>query len=269
MIEENSNSFPNQWKDYSLDYKCILIYHGFMMILFLFGDKISISIQITIVALLLISIIIFSIKYRIRIRWNWPGVEVKNTFYAVIIITLGLFFFFSSINSYPLFKSQSFPWYAAGFGIILFQVLNVLNITAYSKEKFELKSDKTENVKKIENSTLIENRNDSVNVSFVKYLIYILSFLLWVTGISYFWLRDRISNNDNSDDFTKFITEITNIFSKLLGIENSSPDIFLKSILSYGIILLSISIFIIHFIFGIKIISNIPTIKEYLRKKEK
>ncbi|PKA10849.1 hypothetical protein CH372_17350 [Leptospira meyeri] len=267
MSEDNSNSFPNQWKDYSLDYKCMFIYHGFMMILFILGDKISINIQFTIVALLLISIILFSIKYRIRIRWKWPGVEVKNTIYAIMIIILGLFFFFSSINSFPPFKSQTFPWYSAGFGIILFQVLNVLNITAYYKDKFELKTDKTANFIKFENSPLKENQNDNVNVSFIKYLIYFFSFFLWVTGISYFWLRDRISHNDNSEGIAKFIIEITNKFSKFLGITNTSPDVFLKSILSYGIILLSISIFIIHFIFGIKIISNVPTIKEYLRKK--
>jgi hypothetical protein len=114
-----------KWKDMSVDFRLMFVYHGSMMLMFLVGQAgLSVRMELQLTGLLAVVLIAISIKHRRQTNWRWPGVKASNVIYAVGSLALVAFFLFAGTPLFPPLIGAALPWYLAGLGIGTFGVLS-------------------------------------------------------------------------------------------------------------------------------------------------
>src|SRR5260370_42424576 len=108
-----AGDYPKQWKDMSLEFKLMYVYHGCMMVLFITGGAFSIRQELVFTGVLLFLLTSFSIRHRRSSGWRWQGVKSKNLLMAVGGVSLiGEFLF--AVNHLFTPSNQIFlPWLQA------------------------------------------------------------------------------------------------------------------------------------------------------------
>ncbi len=158
--EENNDEI----KDISLDFKLMFVYHIAMMLLFgtrIVDDSIN---QALFALVLFVALVFISALHKIRERWKWPGISILILPSALLNVTFIYSFLafagytmnpefvlpnLQSINltvliteswasiitaaSYPAMT----PWYLAGIGIGVFNLLSNLKLVTSKKSEFE------------------------------------------------------------------------------------------------------------------------------------
>jgi hypothetical protein len=128
--------YPRQWKDMSLEFKLMFVYHGCMMALFITGGAFTLRQELTFASVLVFVLTSVSIKHRRSAGWRWQGLQTKNLLIAAGGIALMGVFLYAATPLFPPSNPRALPWYLAGFGIVAFNVLHALRLVLLPKLLF-------------------------------------------------------------------------------------------------------------------------------------
>jgi hypothetical protein len=128
--------YPRQWKDMSLEFKLMFVYHGCMMALFITGGAFTLRQELTFAAVLVFVLASVSIRHRRSAGWRWQGLQTKNLLIAAGGIALMGVFLYAATPLFPPSHPRALPWYLAGFGIVAFKVLQALRLVHPSEAAF-------------------------------------------------------------------------------------------------------------------------------------
>jgi hypothetical protein len=103
-----AGDYPKQWKDMSLEFKMMFVYHGCMMFLFMTGGAFSVHQELMLTGVLLLLLTWISLDHRGSTGWRWQGVKPKNLFFAAggAVLTGALLY-----SATPLFPPQTQDFY--------------------------------------------------------------------------------------------------------------------------------------------------------------
>lgn len=263
MFEIDDSKFPARWNEMSLDYKLFIVFHGCMMILFATSGHFPIFFQIRFVSTLACVLAVISIVHRKRNKWHWPGVGIKGAFAALVSLALGLFFLGSVIPRISPLSPRIFPWFAAGGGIILGEVLFLLNVVCLSKKEFLRHcGDKVSEEPQASNLPQEPQWKRTVRTLFGLYFL-----AVWIVGVSFFWKFD-IAFRDGSPKPTRTQTETLDDHRERVYVTPEEKRIvsFLESAAMLGVPSALLIGFFLHFVAGVKLIPNAPTLQKFVRK---
>ncbi len=159
--EQNKENNP---KNMALDFKLMFVYHIAMMVLF--GTRIvdSAASQALFALVLFMVLVLISVVHKSRAQWKWPGIGILGLLSALLsVVFVYAFFSFAAYSMnpdfvFPDFQSISFidliseswsviitaasfpviaPWYLAGIGIGVFNLLTSLKLVTTKKSEFE------------------------------------------------------------------------------------------------------------------------------------
>jgi hypothetical protein len=125
-----------QWKDLSLDFKLMFVYHGCMMVLFVTGGAFSSRQELILTGVLLSMLTALSVRHRRSAGWRWQGVKTKNVLMAAAGIVLIGVFLYAATPLFPPSNPRFLPWFLAGFGIGAFNVMRALRLVYASEVEF-------------------------------------------------------------------------------------------------------------------------------------
>jgi hypothetical protein len=120
----------------SLDFRLMMLYHGCMMALFLFGGNLSVYRELQIAGIVLVALLVISLRYRRQQNWRWPAIRRLDILRAAGGGVLTAVFLFAATPLFPPSDSRALPWYLAGLGIGVFNILCLLNLVCLSKADF-------------------------------------------------------------------------------------------------------------------------------------
>jgi hypothetical protein len=261
---------PKSWKDLSLDFRLMFVYHGSMMVLFMSGGLLSVRQQLLATAPLVVILVSLSLRYRRSMNWRWPGARPKDVLSAVGILVLAVTFDFAAIPLFPLSDPRFLPWHLAGIGIAAFGVLCALKVIQVSNADF---------LKECEPAGAIDFPSESTAETIPVAPIdpiwkratragYSLSFFL--VGIAFmtsFYLFG-VAFRDGSPRPTPTQTEPLNNHGQIVYIPQSQKNLIdsLQTVASIGIPSVLALGLILHFLLGVKLYPNAPTLEEWRKR---
>ena len=130
-----NEDYPRKWKDMSLEFKLMFVYHGCMMVLFIAGGAFTTKQELFITGTLVVVITTLSLRHRRSIGWRWEGVETKHLAMVIGSVALLAFFLHSATPLFPPSNPRFLPWYLAGFGIGTFNILAILKLVRTSESQ--------------------------------------------------------------------------------------------------------------------------------------
>jgi hypothetical protein len=177
----------------SVEMRMMFLYHICMMVLFVSGGSLSKSQELIVAGALLAVFTAVSLRRRSEKHWHWrrPGNIAFLT--AVGGALLIAFFLYAPGPLFPATNSRFLPWYLAGFGIGLFNLLSGLNLVQSTEAEFqsmcgdEVSSSPSASVPSPLLSAPSEQRWKTVARGAFK--VYFLA--VWLVGVSFFYVYGR------------------------------------------------------------------------------
>jgi hypothetical protein len=264
-----SENYPRKWRDMSFDYKLMFVYHGCMMLLFAGGGFFTTRQELVFVAVLVPSLTTLSLRHRSQVGWRWQGVSNKEIFLALGEVILVVVFLYAATPLFPPRTPQALPWYLAGAGIGAFGLLGALNLARGSEAQFL--ADCHEPVLSPEPAPPIAPDNSSsAEPSWHRLVRAIYSILFFATWLSFviFFYSDGVAIRDGSSSPTPTRTDSITEHGRAVYITPAQKLLHdrLQTVPFIGIPLLLASGAILHFLVGVKLFPNAPTLAEYLRR---
>jgi len=271
LFEAPKSNYPQKWKDYSLDFRLMFVYHGCMMVLFFAGEFLSTQYEILIAALTAAVLVSVSVRHRREMNWRWKGATTASVLRAAggMVLT-GLFLFAGT----PLFSPKDhrfLPWYLAGIGIAVFGILAALNVVEFSKDEF-LKSCHRQGTEPSNLATAAISPAvpaDPVEPSWKRILrgaLMLFFLIVWLDGVaSFYFFGVAFRNGSPVAAATK--TEPLDDHGRTVFVSKDQKILVddLQTAMSIGIPMIFVLGFIVHFIVGVKLIPNAPTFREWRR----
>jgi hypothetical protein len=118
----------------SFDFRLFFGFHVCMMALMVF--RAGIVSQMVVICAAALTALVLSIRNRRRSGWKWPRTSWKKAVGVLAVVAPGLLFLGAALPGKTVFDPRLFPWLSAGGGILLFGILNGLNIVHKSEEEF-------------------------------------------------------------------------------------------------------------------------------------
>jgi hypothetical protein len=263
-----NEDYPRKWKDMSLEYKLMFGFHICMMVLFAtqgISNKLTEKQQILFVIAIAAAILVLSVRHRRAIRWKWQGVAIKDVAWAAVTVVLGGVFFYSASSWFSPLNPRFLPWYLAGLGIAIFNTLNALKLVRTSEAQMMADAQR--------GSTSPESHADPepfepVWRRAVRAIYYCVFFLVWLAGVGSFYLSGK-TYRSGSPSPTVTQTEpmsehgSTVYITRMQKLEVDE----LQTISFIGIPVILASGFILHFLTGVKLFPNTPTLAEWRAKR--
>lgn len=259
-----ADGYPKRWKDMSLELKLMFVYHGCMMVLFFIGGAFSLGQELMLTVVLLAVLISISIKHRRSINWRWQGVKPKSFVSAVAGVALMAVFLYAAT---PLFSPKDprfLPWYLAGFGIGAFNVLQALRLVHPSEVAFL--ADCHERTSQIEQAT--QNKpSDPLWHRIVRATFSIAFLIVWLEFAVFFYYSGK-AFRDGSSFPTPAKSEAVTEHGKTVYIARDEKILWdrLESFAFTGIPSVIVGSFLLHFLVGVKLFPNAPTLREFLTR---
>jgi hypothetical protein len=261
--------YPKSWKEMSLDFKLMFGYHGSMMAMMLAGGLLSILHELAIAGAIASLSVLISWSNRRKKHWRWPGIKRIDPLYAVGALSAPVLLY-SATPLFPPNNGHIVPWYLAGLGIGLFLVLQSLKVVYPSEAEFASNCmiiDQYGRRLQTEQE-LSPAQAPEVNWRRATKAAYTIVFmLLWVCWVASFYFFGAAIRN-GSPEPTTTQTEPLEDHGKpvyVTPVENQRVHA-LQLVSSVGIPLVLISGVILHFVVGVKLFPNAPTVSEYLNR---
>jgi hypothetical protein len=261
---------PKTWKDMSVDFRLLFVFHGSMMVLMMTGGGLSLLQEVFIVATLVAILVSISMRHRARTNWHWPGVGDKDVLSAIGAAVAIAFFLFGATPLFPPLSPRILPWYLAGINIGIFGILSALKLVHASEVDFLLHCT-TVNQYGQEIPLLSEiPERKIVEADWQKVArgIYLVAFLLvWIAGVASFYF-DGASFKSGSAVPTATQTEPLTDHGKTVYITPAEKQridrLKMVSWMTMPVVLIGL---VIHFIVGVKLFGDAPTLADYIKKK--
>jgi hypothetical protein len=119
-------------------------YHVVMLVMFVAGSSLTIAVEATVAGLLLVTGVVLSLRHRQQVQWRWPGVRLADILSAFATLVAGVVLLTASMPMFPPRQPSALPWYLAGGGIVAFNVLQFLRLVTYSEVDFRTVTSVTE-----------------------------------------------------------------------------------------------------------------------------
>jgi hypothetical protein len=259
--------YPKQWKDMSLEFKLMFVYHGCMMALFITGGAFSSREELVFTGLLLFVLTSFSIRHRRSASWRWQHVKPTNLLMAAGGIALMGVFLYATTPLFPPSNPRFLPWYLAGFGIGLFNVLQTLRLVQPSEAAFM--ADCHEPSSQIEQATQTEPTDPRWH-RVVRGTYSLLFLLVWLGFVAFFYYSGA-AFRDGSPVPTPMQTEAVTEHGKTVFITHDQKTLSdrLELFAFVGIPSVIVGGLLLHFLVGVKLYPNVPTLREFLARKSR
>ena len=262
--------YPKNWKEMSLDMRLMFGYHISMMGMMVAGGSLTVRQELTIAATIASLILLVSHYHRQKKHWRWPGIKPVNVLYALGGIFFISIFLYSVTPLAPPNNGHIVPWYLAGLGIGLFGILQSLKV-AYASEA-EFASDCMiidQYGRELEPAHAPSSEQVSEpNWKRVTKVTYTTVFMLvWVSGVGSFYLFGTAFKNGSAQP-TATQTEPLEDHGKTVYVTPTDKRrVHALQLVSWlGVPVVLISGAILHFLVGVKLFPNTPTVSEYLNR---
>jgi hypothetical protein len=262
--------YPKNWKEMSLDMRLMFGYHISMMVMMVAGGSLTVRQELTIAVTIAALILLVSRYHRQKKHWRWPGIKPMNVFYALGGIFLISIFLYSATPLFPPNNGHIVPWYLAGLGIGLFSVLQSLKVVYASEAEFasdcmviDQYGRELEPAHASSSGQLSEPKWKRVT----KVIYSIVFMLLWVSGVASFYFFGTAFKS-GSPEPTVTQTEPLKDHGKTVYVSRTDEQRVqaLQLVSGVGFPVLIISGAILHFLAGVKLFPNTPTLSEYLNR---
>ncbi len=267
LFDAASTDYPRQWRDMSLDFRLMFVYHGCMMLLFMTGQALSTRFEIGITATLAAVLVSIAIRYRREMNWQWRGASAMNVLAAIGGILLTTAFLFAGTPLFPPSDHRFLPWYLAGAGIAIFGVLGALQVVCFSKDEFLKHCESSLTVTRPAAVTRSDNPAAPVDPTWkrlARALFIAMFFLIWIDGVASFYYFG-VAFRHGSPGVTATNTEPLNDHGHFVFVSRDQKLYVdrLQTIEMVGIPLIFVVGFVVHFILGVKLVPNAPTLVEW------
>lgn len=271
LFEWQSQTYPKRWKDYTLDFQLMFVYHGCMMALFLAGDALSIKQQLLATAFLVAILLSLSLRHRRSMNWRWPGVRTKDVLTAVGIAVFSAIFDFGAAPLAPPSDPRFLPWHLAGLGIAAFGFLGALKIVHLSKSDFLKECEAigaVDSQARPTPQTMPVAPTDPLWKRATRATYSVLFMLVWLGGVASFYYFG-VAFRDGSPQPTPTQTEPLNNHGQIVYIRHSQKVLidFLQTGMFIGIPSAIVVGLILHFFVGVKLFPNTPTLQEWRKRQ--
>jgi uncharacterized membrane protein YbhN (UPF0104 family) len=256
----------------SLDMRMMFAYHISMMVLMIAGGSFTVRQELALVAGIAAIIVVISRYNRQKKHWRWPGVKLTDLLYAIGGIVLISFFLYSATPLFPPNNGHVVPWYLAGLGIGLFGVLQSLKVVYPSEAEFASHCMVIDQYGR-ELEPMVEPppvQATEPKWKRVAKAIFTAAFMLvWVSGVASFYFFGTAFKN-GSPEPTASQTEPLEDHGKTVYVtpeEKQRVHAFqLTSWIGFPIVFLGGAV--LHFLMGVKLFPNTPTLPEYLSRSK-
>jgi len=262
--------YPKNWKEMSLDMKLMFGYHISMMVMMVAGGALTVRQELSITGAIAALIALVSRYNRQKRHWRWPGIKPVHVLYALGGIFFVSIFLYSASPLFPPNNGHIVPWYLAGLGIGMFGILQSLKVVSASEAEFasncmiidqygrELKPAH-------EPSPAQLGEPNWKRITKVAYTVVFM--LVWVCGVASFYFFGTAFRS-GSPEPTATQTEPLEDHGKTVYVTPTEKQrVHSLQLVSWvGGPLLLISGAVLHFLVGVKLLPNTPTLSEYLNR---
>ena len=272
LFDSPQTDYPKQWKEYSFDFKLMFGYHGCMMAMFMLGGFLSIKQELLIASVVASTLVSLSLRNRQENNWHWSGAGTKRVLAAVGIAVVASLFDFAALPSAPLSEPRVLPWHLAGLGIAVFGILGALNIVQLSQAEFikECKATTGANSQNGPNAAVPLGPIDPLWKRVVRGAYYSVFFAVWLSAVSSFYFFG-VGVRDGSPAPTVTKTETLQNHGRVVYVSKQDKALIdsLQSAMQVGIPSVLLGGLFLNFVVGVKIFSNVPTLKEWRKNRMK
>jgi len=254
----------------SLDMRLMFAYHISMMVMMVAGGSLTVRQELTIAATVAALILLASRYHRQKAHWRWPGIKPANVLYALGGIFLISIFLYSATPLAPPHNAHIVPWYLAGLGIGLFGILQSLKVAYASEAEFAAdcmtidqygrELEPTRAPASVQLSEPNWKRVTKVTYSTV-------FMLMWVCGVASFYFFGTAFKNGSPEPTTTQTEPLKDHGKTVYVTPTEKHRVHALQLLSgVGFPVLIVSAAILHFLVGVKLFPNTPTLSEYLNR---
>ena len=256
-----NEDYPRKWKDMSLDFKLMFVYHVCMMVLFIAGSAFTTRQELFIAASLVLVFTMISLRHRSAIGWQWQDIKTKDLAIAIGVAVLMVFFLGAGSSMFPASNPRFLPWYLAGFGIGFFNVLSILKLVRSSES--QMLADSRTSIPEQPSRAVTEPLEPRWH-KFVRGIYSCLFLLVWIEGV-YFFNYFGKTFQSGSPTPTATQTEPISDHGKTVYITHAQKVQLdrMETMMFTGIPTILVSGFALHFLVGVKLFPNTPTLAEW------
>lgn len=265
--------YPKTWKEMSLDMRLLFGYHVSMMVMMATGGDLTIQQELAIAAVIITIIVLLSRHHREKKHWRWPGVKPLNVLYALGGAFLIAFFLYSATPLAPPNDSHMGPWYLAGLGIGVFGILQSLKIVYPTAAEFAsncmIVDQYGRELEPPREPTPAEPQEP--NWKRVTKIVYMVVFIIvWICGVGSFYVFGTAFKN-GSPEPTATQTEPLEDHGKTVYVTPAEKHRVhdLQLVSWVGFPTMALTGLVLHFLVGVKLFANTPTLGEYLSRGKK
>ncbi len=249
------SKYPGTLKDMSFDYRAMCVYHICMLVLFGLGQSLSIPLEAAVVVVVLGLVVALVARNKIRRGWHRPATRSGNWLKAFAVVFFGLLFLMAATPLFPPTRPFAFPWYAAGFGIVLFNFLQELRIVQASQVDFIACCNSAK-----ESTIVVTVEADSEpRWKKIARSAYSVAFLAtWLTFVAFFYEFGTVFKNGSATP-TSDKTETLVDHGRVAYVSTRDKQIVsrLEHASMLGIPTVLVLGFVLHFGLGVRIFSNL------------
>lgn len=251
----------------SLDYRLMFVYHGCMMVLLVAGQGFSVRQESLLTIVLVIILVTISVRHRKVTNWRWPGVRFRDALYVVFGAAAVAFFLFSATPLFSPSDHHFLPWYLAGLGIGTFGILSGLHVVETSEANFLLRCRTIDQYgREIEQAPEppAPKISDANWKNLARGVYTVVFVLVWIAGVaSFFFFGSSFRRGSPAPTATQ--TEPLKDHGKTVYVTRSEKERIdsLQLVSWVGIPLVLVSAVVLHFLIGVKLFADAPTLPEY------
>ena len=264
--------YPKNWKEMSLDMRLMFGYHISMMAMMVAGGSLTVRQELTIAATIAGLILLVSRYHRQKKHWRWPGIKPVNVLYALGGIFFISIFLYSATPLAPPNNGHIVPWYLAGLGIGLFGILQSLKVVYASEAEFAsdcMIIDQYGRELEPPHAPSSAQLSEPIWKRVTKVTYTTVFMFVWVCGVASFYFFGTAFKN-GSPEPTATQTEPLEDHGKTVYVTQTDRQRIhaLQLVSEVGFPLVLVSGAILHFLVGVKLFPNAPTLSEYLNRRK-
>lgn len=271
MFDLPTQQYPKTWKEMSLDFKLLFVYHGCMMAMMIAGRNLASRKETMLTVFLAIALVSISLRHRSMKHWRCPPIRPRDIFGALFLAILTAFFLFSATQLFRPSDHRVLPWYFAGLGIGVFGILTSLRIVYASEADFLLNCRIIDEFgREIEPTPeTLEPKESEPRWKKMTRGIYTGAFLLvWTLGVASFFFFGKAFRHGSPMPTATQSEPLTDHGNTVFISHAEKQRIDHFQLASWvGVPLVLVGGVILHFVVGVKLFPNAPTFSEYFSEK--
>jgi hypothetical protein len=253
----------------SLDFKLCFASLACIVGIWVEGSLLAIVVQLLIAMMVAALGVFLSVRHRRQMDWRWPGTNAKGVLRAVGAAAAAAVMFFVAHPMVPFFERGFLGWYLAGVNIAVFNILESLHFVQSSEAEF-LKFCGPPRLSADEGPQAVSCANEPFWQRASRAVFGVVSAAVMIEFLTFFYLSGVYfrsgAPNPTSTQTERIINRswvvyITPMQKHLLDRLETGASICIPAIIGLSLFL--------HFIVGVKLHPNTPTLREICSRKNK